>query len=130
MSLPASLTLSYQQFRVSQTTKQFMLSGSYYKQTPRQLTPIWVEELWDIWDSLSQMNFTTFRPCDRGWTYPLDNTNTPGRAPANTDGTAAQISAAIDSWEEAVHTYRSFTSVQQALKKQIITVLSPLIWMF
>jgi hypothetical protein len=41
----------------------------------------------------------------------------PGRAPANTDGTAAQISAARHSWEEAVHTYRTFTSVQQELKK-------------
>jgi hypothetical protein len=50
----------------------------------------------------------------------------PGRAPSNTDGTVAQISAAIHSWEEAVHTYRIFTSVQQALKKQIITVFEPM----
>jgi hypothetical protein len=50
----------------------------------------------------------------------------PGRAPTNTDGTAAQISAAIHNWEEAVHTYRTFTSVQQALKKQIITVFEPM----
>jgi hypothetical protein len=50
----------------------------------------------------------------------------PGRAPANIDGTAAQISAARHSWEEAVHTYRTFTSVQQALKKQIITVFEPI----
>jgi hypothetical protein len=33
----------------------------------------------------------------------------PGRAPSNTDGTAAQISA-------DVQTYRTYTSVQQALK--------------
>jgi hypothetical protein len=46
----------------------------------------------------------------------------PGRAPANTDGTSAQISAARHNWGEAVHTYRTFTSVQQALKTQIITV--------
>jgi hypothetical protein len=45
----------------------------------------------------------------------------PGWAPANTDGTVAQISAARHSWEEAVNNYRTFTSVQQALKKQIIT---------
>jgi hypothetical protein len=47
---------------------------------------------------------------------------TPGRAPENTDGTAAQIGAARHIWEEAVITVRTYTSVQQALKKQIITV--------
>jgi hypothetical protein len=46
----------------------------------------------------------------------------PGRAPANTDGTAAQISAARHIWEEDVQTYRTYTSVQQALKNQIISV--------
>jgi hypothetical protein len=46
----------------------------------------------------------------------------PGRAPANTDGTAAQISASSHIWEEDVQTYRTCTSVQQALKKQIISV--------
>jgi hypothetical protein len=48
--------------------------------------------------------------------------NAPGRAPATTDGAAAQISAARHQWEEDVHTYRTCTSVQQALKKQIISV--------
>jgi hypothetical protein len=48
--------------------------------------------------------------------------NAPGRAPAATDGTAAQISAARHVWEEDVQTYRTYTSVQQALKKQIISV--------
>jgi hypothetical protein len=46
----------------------------------------------------------------------------PGRAPANTDGAAAQISAAHHIWEEDVQTYRTCTSVQQPLKKQIISV--------
>jgi hypothetical protein len=46
----------------------------------------------------------------------------PGRAPANTDGTAAQISTARHICEEGVQTYRMYTSVQQALKKQIISV--------
>jgi hypothetical protein len=46
----------------------------------------------------------------------------PGRATAMTDGTAAQISAARHIWEEDVQTYRTCTSVQQALKKQIISV--------
>jgi hypothetical protein len=35
----------------------------------------------------------------------------PGRAPANTDGTVAQISAAHRVWDEDVQTYRTYTSV-------------------
>jgi hypothetical protein len=50
----------------------------------------------------------------------------PGLAPANTDGTAAQISAARHSWDEAVQTYCTFTSVQQALNKQIINFFKPM----
>jgi hypothetical protein len=50
----------------------------------------------------------------------------PGQAPSNTDGTAAQISAAHHIWEEDVQTYRTCTSVQQALKKQIISVFEPM----
>jgi hypothetical protein len=50
----------------------------------------------------------------------------PGRAPANTDGTAAQISAARHIWEEYLQTYRTYTSLQQALKKQIISVFEPM----
>jgi hypothetical protein len=50
----------------------------------------------------------------------------PGRAPANMDGTAAQISAARHIWEEDVQTYRTCTSVQHALKKQIISVFEPM----
>jgi hypothetical protein len=52
--------------------------------------------------------------------------NAPGRAPATTDGTAAQGSAARHVWEEDVQTYRTYTSVQQALKKQIISVFEPM----
>jgi hypothetical protein len=52
--------------------------------------------------------------------------NAPGRAPATTDGAAAQISAARHQWEEDVQTYRIYTSVQQALKKQIISVFKPM----
>jgi hypothetical protein len=50
----------------------------------------------------------------------------PGRAPAATDGTEAQISAARHIWEEYVQTYRTCTSVQQALKKQVISVFEPM----
>jgi hypothetical protein len=52
--------------------------------------------------------------------------NAPGRAPATTDGTAAQISASCHVWEEDVQTYRTCTYVQQALKKQIISVFEPM----
>jgi hypothetical protein len=52
--------------------------------------------------------------------------NAPGRAPETTDGTVAQISAARHIWEEDVQTYRTHTSVQQALKKQIIGVFEPI----
>jgi hypothetical protein len=56
------------------------------------------------------------------WTTP----QAPGRALANTDGTAAQISAARHIWEEDVQTYRTCTSVQQVLKKITISVFEPL----
>jgi hypothetical protein len=49
----------------------------------------------------------------------------PRWAPAITDSTAAQISAARHIWEEDVQTYRTYTSVQQALEKQIISVFEP-----
>jgi hypothetical protein len=42
--------------------------------------------------------------------------NAPGRAPAETDETAAQISAARHLWEEDVQTYCTYTSVKKALK--------------
>jgi hypothetical protein len=54
------------------------------------------------------------------------STNAPGRAPETTDGTAAQLSAARHVWEEDVQTYRTCTSVQQALKTQIIGVFEPM----
>jgi hypothetical protein len=52
--------------------------------------------------------------------------NAPGRASATTDGTAAQINTACHLREEDVQTYRTYTSVEQALKKQIISVVEPM----
>jgi hypothetical protein len=52
--------------------------------------------------------------------------NAPGRAPATMDGTAAQINTARHIWGDDVQTYRTYTSVQQALKKQIISVFEPM----
>jgi hypothetical protein len=54
------------------------------------------------------------------------NPTAPGRDPSNTDGTAAQISAARHIWEEDVQTFRTYTSVQKALKTQIINVFEPI----
>jgi hypothetical protein len=50
----------------------------------------------------------------------------PWRAPANRDGTAAQISSARHIWDKDVQTYQTCTSVQQALWKQIISVFEPM----
>jgi hypothetical protein len=55
-----------------------------------------------------------------------ETSNATGRAPAATDGTAAQISATCHVWEEDVQTYRTYTSIQQALKKQIISAFEPM----
>jgi hypothetical protein len=50
----------------------------------------------------------------------------PERASDNTDGTAAQISAARHIWEEDVQTYQTYTSVPQALNKKISSVFEPM----
>jgi hypothetical protein len=56
-----------------------------------------------------------------------ENGPIPGRAPAVLDqGTVVQFSAVRYSWEEAVLIYCTFNMVQQALKKQIITVFEPM----
>jgi hypothetical protein len=72
--------------------------------------------------TISDVSYATIAPkTDAGptlWISP----QAPGRAPANTDSTAAQISAARHAWEEDVQTYHTYTSVQQSLKKQIISV--------
>jgi hypothetical protein len=52
--------------------------------------------------------------------------NAPSREPATTDGTMAQLSATHHVWEEDVQTYWTCTSVQKALKKQIIGVFEPI----
>jgi hypothetical protein len=75
---------------------------------------------------ISDASYTMIAPTtDAGptlWITP----QAPGRAPSTTDGTAAQISATRHIWEEDVQTYRTCTSVQQALKKQISSVFEPM----
>jgi hypothetical protein len=57
------------------------------------------------------------------WTNP----KTPGHAQTVLDqGTAAHLSAVRHSWQEAVLTYRTFNTVQQALKKKITTAFEPM----
>jgi hypothetical protein len=75
---------------------------------------------------ISDASYTMIAPTTNAeptlWTTPP----APGRAPANTDGTSAQISAARHIWEEDAQTYRTYTSMQQALKTQIISVFEPM----
>jgi hypothetical protein len=75
-----------------------------------------------ISDASYAMIAPTTDACQTLWKTPQP----PRRAPANTDGTAAQISAARHIWEEDVQTYQTCTSVQQVLKKQIISVFEPM----
>jgi hypothetical protein len=67
---------------------------------------------------ISDASYSIIAPPTAGEPTLWETPNAPGRAPATTDGTAAQISAARQVWEEDVQTYRTYTSVQQALKKQ------------
>jgi hypothetical protein len=57
-----------------------------------------------------------------------ENPEFPGRAPAAIEGvvTAAQISAEKYRWEEATDDFKTYNTVQSALKKQIITVIEPM----
>jgi hypothetical protein len=57
-----------------------------------------------------------------------ENPEFPGRAPAaiGSGGTAAQISAKKHRWEEATNDFKTYNTVQSALKKQIITVVEPM----
>jgi hypothetical protein len=75
---------------------------------------------------ISDASYSIIAPPTSGEPTLWETPNAPGRAQATTDGTASQISAARHQWEEDVQTYRTYTSVQQALKKQIISVFEPM----
>jgi hypothetical protein len=75
---------------------------------------------------ISDASYTMIAPATADEQALWITTQAPGKAPATTDGTAAQISAARHNWEEDVQTYRTCTSVQQELKKQIISVFEPM----
>jgi hypothetical protein len=75
---------------------------------------------------ISDVSFSNIAPPTADAPKLWETPSAPGRAPAITDGTSAQISASHHVWEEDVQTYRTYTSVHQALKKQIIIVFEPM----
>jgi hypothetical protein len=75
---------------------------------------------------ISDASYTMISPETNGEPKLWITAQAPGRAPAKTDGTAAQISADHHIWEEDAQTYRTCTSVQQALQNQIISVFEPM----
>jgi hypothetical protein len=72
--------------------------------------------------TVSDASYAMVAPAKKAGPTIWVNSTAPGRAPVSTDANAAQIIAARHGWDEADHTYRTYTSVQQALKKQMITV--------
>jgi hypothetical protein len=75
---------------------------------------------------ISDVSYSNIAPPTAGEPTVWETPNAPWRATATTDGTSSQISAGRHIWEEYVQTYRTCTSVQQALKKQIISVFEPM----
>jgi hypothetical protein len=75
---------------------------------------------------ISDAAYSNIDPPTSGETTVWETPDATGRARATTAGTAAQLSAARHVWEEDVQTYRTCTSVQQALKKQITSVFEPM----
>jgi hypothetical protein len=80
---------------------------------------------------VSDTSYAMVAPATEGGSILWVNPTAPGCAPENVDqGTEAQIFASRHAWEESFLTFRTFNTVQQALKKQIITVFSLFIWTF
>jgi hypothetical protein len=75
---------------------------------------------------ISDVSYSNIAPSTADAPTLWETPNAPWRAPATTDGTSAQISAARHVWEEDVQTYQTYTSVQKALKNQIISVFEPM----
>jgi hypothetical protein len=76
---------------------------------------------------ISDAAYAIIAPTDENGPTLWTNPTSPGQAPAVLDqGTASQLIAVRHSWEEAVLTYCTFNTVQQLLKKKIITVFEPL----
>jgi hypothetical protein len=58
---------------------------------------------------------------------PWENPEAPVRGPEEiNEGKASQLAAERNHWEKVAVTFRTWTTVDQALKKQIITVFEPM----
>jgi hypothetical protein len=66
---------------------------------------------------VSDASYAMIAPATEAGPTLWESPTAPGWAPGNTDGTSAHISAARHTCYEEVHTYRTYTSVQQALLK-------------
>jgi hypothetical protein len=79
---------------------------------------------------VSDASYAMIAPTTEAGPTLWESPSSPGRAPGNTDVTTAQISVAQHTWDEAVRTYRTYTSVQQALKNRLSLFFNPCIWTF
>jgi hypothetical protein len=75
---------------------------------------------------ISDAAYSNIAPPTAGEPTVWETPNIPGRAPETIDGISAQLRAARNVWEEAVQTYGTCTSVQQALKKKTTGVFEPM----
>jgi hypothetical protein len=75
---------------------------------------------------IKDVSYSNIAPRTAEATILWETPNALEREPATADGSAAQISVARHIWEEDVKTYWTCTSVQQALKKQIISIFKPM----
>jgi hypothetical protein len=79
------------------------------------------------WDTLTNASYSIIAPTGDNGTILWTSPTAPGCEPEFLyQGTVAQLSTVRHSWEEAFLTYCTFNTVQQALKKQIITVFEPM----
>jgi hypothetical protein len=76
---------------------------------------------------VSDASYVIIAPTGEDGSILCTNPTSLGIAPEVLDQvTAAQLSAVRHSWEESVLAYRTFNTVQQELKKKIITIFKPM----
>jgi hypothetical protein len=79
---------------------------------------------------VSDASYAMITPATEAEPTLWESPSSTGHPPGNTDVMTAQISAARHTCDEAVHTYRTYTSVQQALKNRLSMFFNPCIWTF
>ena len=119
MSLQASLIQYYLYSREIHTNTAFIQSVNFCKKIHAPLIPIYEGGvLGHLFTIVSPVAYAIVAP-----TTPCINPKSPGRAPATIDnGNVAQIVAERHRWEQSTATFKSYNTLYQALKKQIITV--------